>query len=229
MRRQLTSMLLGLALIATSLAARSSGRPADDLQPLKIEAEIVSQKYCPSGDKTTYTIRFTVRTRFINQSDHKIILSKDVGCCVMFHGAVASDAKNLASGNYEYNSNLSISDGTVVYLHPETPEQFNSPDSSFAILAPGESIRDAGYYWAYGAGALPRSTPRRSTLQPGDHVLSVTLWPWSHKADPIEIHKNWEPLGELIYYPIKTGPIPFHLPADPKLENCNSGLDINEP
>ena len=226
---QLTSTLLGLALIATSLAARSSGRPADNSQPLKVDAEIVQQRYC-SSDKATYTIKFTVRTRFKNQSDHKIILSKYVGGGVITDGVVASDAKNFALGIYEYESDLSHADGTVVYLHPETPEQFNSPDSSFAILAPGESIRDAGYYWAYSAGALPGSTPRRGTLQPGEHVLSVSLWPWSHKPDPIEIHKKWEAIGELIYRSIKTGPIPFHLPLDPKLEkNCNSGLDINEP
>jgi hypothetical protein len=219
-----------LALATAAIITHSPSTVTSDVPSLKIDAEILQQRYCSSGDKTTYTIRFTVRTRFTNQSDHKIILSKGVGGGVMFHGAVASDAKNLASGNYEYNSNLSISDGTVVYLHPETPEQFNSPDSSFAILAPGESIRNAGYCWADHAGALPGATPRGGTLQPGDHVLSLTLWPWSHKPDPIEIHKKWEPIGELIYYPFKTGPIPFHLPPDPKLErNCNSGLDINEP
>jgi hypothetical protein len=57
----------------------------------------------------------------------------------------------------------------------------------------------------------------------------LSLWPWWHKPDPIEIHKKWESIGELIYKTITTGPIPFHLPPDPKLEkNCNSGLDINE-
>jgi hypothetical protein len=216
--------LVVAAAIVTPLPAAPSDGP-----PLKIDAEILQQRYCPF-DKNTYTIKFTVRMRFTNQSDHKIILSKGVGGGVVFHGVVASDAKNLASENYEYNSNLSIWDGTVVYLQPETPERFNSPDSTFAILAPGESIRNAGYYWADSAGALPGSTPNHGTLQPGDHVLSVKLYPWSHKPDPIEIHKKWEPIGELIYYPFKTGPIPFHLPADPKLEkNCNSGLDINEP
>ena len=118
----------------------------------------------------------------------------------------------------------------MVNLQPETPERFNSPDSSFAILAPGESIRDAGYYWADNAGVLPGSTPRPGTLQPGDHVLSVSFSTWSYKRDPIEIRKKWEPIGELIYWRIETGPIPFQLPLDPKLEkNCNSGLDINEP
>jgi hypothetical protein len=229
MRLTFLSTSLSLLLAAAVVAALSPAAPSD-VPPLKIDAEILQQRYCPSGDKTTYSIKFTVRTRLTNQSDHKIILSKRFGGGVMFHGAVASDAKNLASGNYEYNSNLSIWDGTVVYLQPETPERFNSPDSTFAILAPGESIRNAGYYWADSAGALPGSTPNHGTLQPGDHVLSVKLYPWSHKPDPIEINKKWEPIGELIYYPFKTGPIPFHLPPDPKLEkNCNSGLDINEP
>jgi hypothetical protein len=227
MRPTFLSTFVSLAAAVIAIITPSSSAPSDR-PPLKIDAEILQQRYCPF-DKNTYTIKFTVRTRFTNQSDHKIILSRRVGGSLR-DGFVASDAKNLILGIYEYNSDFSHADGTVVYLGVETPERFIAPDSTFAILAPGESIRNAAYYWADSAGALPGSTPNHATLQPGDHVLSVTLWPWSHKPGPTEIKKKWEPIGELIYYPFKTGPIPFHLPADPKLEkNCNSGLDINEP
>ena len=229
MRLTFLSTSLSLLAAAASFITPSPATAPSDGPPLKIDAEILQQRYC-SFDKNTYTIKFTIRTRFTNESDHKIILSKYVGGGVIRDGFVASDAKNLILGIYEYNSDFSHADGTVVYLGVETPERFIAPDSTFAILAPGESIRRAAYYWADSAGALPGSTPNHATLQPGDHVLSVTLWPWSHKPGPTEIKKKWEPIGELIYYPFKTGPIPFHLPADPKLEkNCNSGLDINEP
>jgi hypothetical protein len=217
--KSLWTIPLLAAVAATTIVVPLSAGHATDESPVKVEAEILRQKYCASGNDT-YTIKFTVRTRFTNQSDHKIILTKAFGDFLL-DGAIASDANSLASGKYEFKPHYEVN---FQRIRPETPEQFNSPDSSFAILAPGESLRDAGYFWAMNAAALPGSTSRFG-LQPGDHVLDVYYLPWLHDAKPEAIHKKWEPIGDLIYKTITTGPIPFHLPADPKLENCNSGLD----
>jgi hypothetical protein len=184
-------------------------------QPLKTTAAIISQKYC-YGTPTTYTIEFTVRMRFVNRSGRKVIVQKNIG-----HGDyqifIANSAKSLASGIYEYATNYQW---TFIEVSPETREQFNAPGSGFAILAPGESLQAEIEFGAASAGSTNGPGHNRGTLDPGNHVFAIAIETWGYRTNADEVRKRWEPFGELFYKSIKTEPLSFSLPADPKIDSC---------
>jgi hypothetical protein len=216
MRSRNFSTIVGLALIVTAFVVPLLGIPADERQPFKVTAEIISQRYC-SSDGKTFTVIFKLRTKFENQTGHRLIVVRDIGAFIP-HLAIANDAKNLSLGRYEWYTN---EDWTFEPAHPEAPEPFKSPGSSFAILAPGESLQNDGEYQPGPVGSLPGIHPARGSIQPGDHVLEYLIWPWIFNAKGEEIHNRWESFGDLVYKTIKVGPLPFNLPADPKIEKCN--------
>jgi hypothetical protein len=190
-------------------------RSATDAAPLKIKAEITREKYCADSDGT-YNIIFSLHMRFLNQTNVRLIVEKALGHG-LYHITVTGDAKNLAAGDHEYDSN---EDWIFGQVPPETPEQFKSPGPNFAILNPGESLDAESDFWAMHAGSQRDSAENRSPLKPGSHFLQVTLATWNHHTEPEEVRKRWEPFGDLIYKPIKTEPLAFNLPRDPKVENC---------
>jgi hypothetical protein len=187
----------------------------DDTQPLKITAEIMSQTYCPDDDNV-YDAIFKLRMRFTNQTKTKLIVDKIIG-----HGVygivIASDAKNLSAGKNEYELNM---EGATGHVPSETPGQFSSPAPYFSILAPGESVETMNDFWLVRLGSQHGSVGTRQSLQPGNHVLEVTLSTWSYQANPEEISKRWKSSGDLVYKTVKTGPLAFQLPSDPQLDHC---------
>jgi hypothetical protein len=220
MRLQLTSTLLGLALITTSLAARSSGGPADDAQPFKVTAELISQKYCWSDSGKAYSMIFKIHMRLVNQTDRKLIVSKDPGHG-MFWVVIATDAKHFGEKDFEYDPNV---DWDNFFVGPDgkgPKEELDSPGSSFAILAPGKSLQDENEYWTSNLGPLPGFPKYRGALQPGSHVVGVSVSSWPYHAKPEEIHKRWEPFGDLVYKNLLVGPLQFNLSPDPKIEKCD--------
>src|ERR1700735_5448996 len=141
MRPQLTSTLLGLALIAASFAARLSGRPSEETQLFKVTSELIGQRYCRDNDKT-FSVRFRLLTRFLNQTDHKLIVEKNIGQFIP-HLTIASDAKNMSEERYEYYAN---EDWSITNTSAETPAQFKVPGFGFAILDKGDSLQNDGAY-----------------------------------------------------------------------------------
>jgi hypothetical protein len=208
--------LLPLALAVTALATPTSVSPADDPQPLKVTAELIGQRYCPSNEKT-FTVIFKFRMHFVNQTDRKLIVHKNIGTFIR-HIVIASDAKNLSAGTYEYDIQDLLLFGQIP---PETPEQFKTPGPNFAILNPGESLQNDGEYQAISVGALPGLPANRGDVPPGNHVIELWIWPWYYHADPEKIHTEWESFGDLVYKAILAGPLPFTLPPDPKMGGCN--------
>jgi hypothetical protein len=209
------STSLSLALAVAALINPSLAAPAADDSPFKVTAEILSQKYCPDNDHE-YHIVFTLRMRFVNQTNRKIIVDKNIGKGI-YGLQIAADAKSFSEGKLEYDPNT---DWVFGQIPPETSEQFNSPGSGFATLAPGESLQDESNFQASNIGPLPGFAPSRGALHPGSHVLVV--WPsaWQYHTDPEQIRKKWEPFGDLFYKSVLVGPLPFNLPADPKIEKC---------
>jgi hypothetical protein len=216
MRLTFLSTFLLLAAAVAAIVTSSEAGPTDAPQPLRVTAEIISQRYCPT-DAQTYAVIFKLRTKFLNQSDHKLIIGKGIGSFIP-HLTIASDAKKLSDENYEWYTN---EDWVFGQTSPETPEEFRSPGPGYVILAPGESIQNEGEYNATAVGSLPGVTSSRRIVQPGDHVLGYLLWTWMYHTKPEDIHRQWESFGDLVYETIKVGPVPFNLPADPKIEKCN--------
>jgi hypothetical protein len=180
---------------------------------LKITTEIVSQSYCKDSAKT-FAVIFSLRVRILNRSDKKLILERTTG---LYGIVVAHDEKSLSERKYEYSPSLSI---TMEPVATETPERFKSPGPEFAILEPGESLQTDALVRAPFAGRQPGSDQTSGTIAPGNHVLQVRFLTWDFQTEPKKIRRSWEPLGYLVYDEISTGPLPFSLPSDPKLEAC---------
>jgi len=185
-------------------------------QPVRMTAEILSQRYCRDTALKTFTIIFKLRMSVINQSGTNLIVEKTPGLG-LYSIVVAHDAKSLSERKYEYEPYL---DMKMESLGPETPERFKSPGPDFAILAPGESLHSEKEIWAPFAGRLQGLDQAAGFIPAGDHVLRVTFSTWDFQTEPKEIRKRWEPFGYLVYEDISTPPLPFTLPSDPKLENC---------
>jgi hypothetical protein len=196
---------------------------AEDAPALKVEGEIITQKYC-SNNNTSYDLVFKLRMRFINQSDKKVMVAKNIG-----HGdyqiLIANNAKNLSAGKYEFETNYDWADPHVL---PEPREQFDSPGSDFAILAPGDSLQAASEFLAAGAANLNGSNHNRGTLDPGNHVLAVEIATWRYLANPVDIQKRWQNFGNLIYNEVSVKALPFSLPRSPKVENCSVASAISQ-
>jgi hypothetical protein len=218
MRLRPAFALLPFALAVTALATTSSVSPTDDPQPLKVTAEIIGQKYCPTND-TEYTIIFKLRMRFENQTNRKLIVDKSVGTGI-FDIQIAADSKSFSDGEYEYSP---IKEREGFFVGPdgkEVKEQLDFPGPNFTILAPGESFQVENDFNADGIGPLYGFPARRGALQPGNHVLGIWLSVWAYHANPEEVRKKWEPFGYLVYKGVLAGPIPFNLPAVQKIERC---------
>jgi len=186
------------------------------LEPLNMTAEVLGQRYCRS-DVTTFTVVLKLRMHFVNQSGEKVIVEKTPGYGT-YSVVIARDAKSLAEGKYEYNPSMEM---IVEHTGPETPEKFKSPGPEFAILAPGESIHSEREIWAEELGRQHNSAETSGNVSPGNHVLRVTVSTWDFRTKPEEIRKRWQSFGYLVYESISTGPLPFSLPSDPKVDNCN--------
>lgn len=215
MRPRISFTITIFALMLSAFAATLLGGPNDAAEPLKVTAEIISQRYCPCTE-TTFNVIFKLRIHFVNQTDRKLIVDKNLGWGP-YHVEIASDEKSYVARKLEYNPN---EDWTVEHLKPETAEQFKSPLPDFAILAPGESTKYESDFWASMIGPLPGAARRPEAIPPGNHVLAVWVSAWNHDLKPEEIHKQWESFGDLIYESVRVGPLPFNLPSDPKIEKC---------
>src|SRR5689334_22978827 len=115
-------LAFGSAIVA--IAMPSVGSSVDAPEPFKITAEIISQRDCPT-DGQTYAVIFKLRTKFVNQTNRKLIVGKDIGSFIP-HLTIGTDAKHLSDGNCEWYTN---EDWTIKSLSPETSEQFKTPGS----------------------------------------------------------------------------------------------------
>jgi hypothetical protein len=202
-------------LLLAALAITLLGGPSDDPQPLKMTAEILSQRYCSDNNKT-FDIVFRIRLRIVNQSNKKLIIEKEPLSLYFHDFGIARNAKDLSAGRYEYHPNV---DGAIERA-PETSEQFKSPGSNFAIFAPGEAFQLDKDFGAESVGRQQETDSIPWTLPPGNHVLQISAATWDFETKPEQIRKQWESFGYLVYESISTGSLPFNLPADPKIEKC---------
>jgi hypothetical protein len=214
MSLNLRSTLLPLGLLITALATTLVAGPTTDPQPLKLTAEILSQRYCRDTDKT-FTIIFRAKMRVTNQSSQKLIVENTLrqgGYGI----AIALDPKNLSDGKFLYNPVVEWQ------IEHDPPEPGFEPSGDFAILASGKSFQAEREFWASGVGRI-RDTEdvRDTTLRSGNYVLQITFSTWDYDPKPQVTQKRWKPFGHLVFDNIVSEPLPFYLPSCPKLTKCD--------
>jgi hypothetical protein len=201
---------LFLALAAAIVTPSSSSR-IDDAQPLKATTELISQRSCIQEQlKNTYSVTQTLRVTVLNHSKGNLIVDKSIGRG--FYGmVVARDARSLSEEKYEWNPQLDWS------IEPPPGELVaEKPVSPFVVLAPAESFQFETNFWVW-ARIEDSAGPG---IPSGDHVLQLQIGSWYYTTKPEEVQKRWQSYGDLIYKLIKTEPLAFSLPKDPKPENC---------
>lgn len=93
---------IGLILGASALITPPSATPADDSQPFKVTADILSQKYCSENDGNAYSMQFKLHICLKNQTDRKLIIVKQPGHG-MFWLQIAADSKRFSAEEFEYH------------------------------------------------------------------------------------------------------------------------------
>ena len=78
------------------------------------------------------------------------------------------------------------------------------------ILAPGKSFQVKSIV----------DIPVNGLLQPGDHVLQLDLGTWPHVTPAEQFKESWKKYGELVYEPVKSEPLPFHVPPEADFTKC---------
>jgi hypothetical protein len=213
MRLTSLSTFLSLAVAVAIVATSSSAAPAADPPPLKLTAEILTQRYCPATDKT-FTAILRVKMRVLNQSNEKLIVEN-----TLRQGgyglAIANDAKSLSQGKFLFNPNVEWQ------IEHDPTEPGIEPGGDFSVLAPGKSFEVDREFWAAGVGRLHDTDEAPNSLRSGNYVLQITVSTWDYIPKPEPVQKRWKPFGHLVYDDLVVGPVPFNLPADPKIEKCH--------
>jgi hypothetical protein len=207
------TLLLGLLLTALAIITPSSAAPTDDPHPLKLTAEIISQRYCRATDKT-FTVIFRTKMRVLNQSNQKLIVENTLRNGA-YGIAIAQDAKRLSEGKFLYNPVVEWQ------IQHDPPEPGYEPGGDFAILAPGKSFQDQRELWATGVGRLHDAEDAPDAIRSGNYILQISFSTWDYDAKPEATQKRWKPFGHLVFDRIVFEPLPFNLPTDPKIGKCN--------
>jgi len=200
---------LSLGLFITAMATALAAGSTDDPQPLKASTQVISQKLCRENDET-YSLIQKQRVTFLNQSKKNLIVDKSIGRA--FYGmVVARDVQSLSDGKYEWHPNL---DWAIDLWPGELTAE--SPVPPFAILVPAESFQVETDFWV----DVRMNDSKGSGISSGNHVSQLQIGSWYYTTKPEAVQKRWEAYGELIYNVIKTEPLAFNLPPNPKLDNC---------
>jgi hypothetical protein len=187
--------------------------PVADVPPLKLTAEIISQRYCRATDKT-FTVIFRAKMSVLNQSNQQLIVEKTLATGG-YGIVIARDAKSLSEGNFLYNPVLEWQ------IEHDPPEPGYEPGGDFAILAPGKSFQDQRELWAAGVGLIHDADDAPDAIRSGNYVMRISFSTWDYISKPEATLKRWKTFGHLVFDPVVSDPLPFNLPADPKIEKCN--------
>jgi hypothetical protein len=211
---------------ASGSSSVGTRQKSDDekVNPLKMTAEILGQRYCSDPGVKEFSIIFKLRVRLTNQSSKRLIVEKPTrGFCIRCGVVIARDATSLSTGKLEYDPNFNVS---VTFNPAGPPEDFTTPGKAFAILSDGESVEIEDEIYAPSAGRSQDTSEKLAMVPPGNHVLQITVPTWSFartRVKPEEIRKRWEPFGYLVYEYITSEPLPFVLPPDLKVDPCRAG------
>jgi hypothetical protein len=206
---------------ASGIFSVGTRQKSDDekVNPLKMTAEILGQRYCIDTGFKEFTIIFKIRVRLINQSSKRLIVEKpNSGFNGFCRVVIARDTNSLSAGKLEYDPNTNVS---VTFNPAAPPEDLTTPGKKFAILSSGESLVIEDEVRAASVGRRLDASEKPDTAPPGNHVLQITVPTWGERrVKPEEMRKRWEPFGYLVYEYMTSEPLPFVLPLDPKIDPC---------
>jgi len=181
-------------------------QPGNNEKPLRVKLTAVGQENCAGQSSSeTSVVHLKLQLEITNLSGRKLIVAKSIGAA--WYGIIfAKDEQAVAAGTYESKLNI---DWAVSESELQSPP-IKAPPAGFTILAPGKSFRVESIV----------DIPANGLLQPGDHVLQLDLGTWPHVTPAEQFKASWKKYGELVYEPVKSEPLPFHVPLEADFTKC---------
>lgn len=203
-RRQLCILVLLVAALFQPVLAG----PGNNEKPLRVKLAAIGQENCLGRPNTTVSVvHLKLRLEITNLSDRKLIVAKSVGAA--WYGYIlAKDAQALAAGIYEEKPNI---DWVVTKSNLQSPP-VSAPPAEFTILGPGKSFEVESN--------VDIPVARYDALS-GNHVMQLNLGTWPHVSPPEQFRESWKKYGDLVYEPVKSEPIPFHVPPEKDFTKCS--------
>lgn len=199
--RQICVFVFFGALLVHSVCAQ----PGNE-RPLRVKLTAVDQENCSGqSNSEASVVHLKLQLEITNVSERKLIVAKSIGAA--WYGIIfAKDEQAVAAGTYESNLNI---DWAVSESELRSPP-IKVPPAEFTILAPGKSFQVKSNV----------NIPVNGSLKSGDHVLQLDLGTWPHVTPGEQFKKSWKKYGELVYEPVKSEPLPFHLPPEADFTKC---------
>jgi len=203
-----------LSLICLLLVAPSLPALGDDA-PLSFEFRVEDVRLGCSEDGVGYPVTLVIRTTVTNESDRRLILSREFS--TGSHYRVASSPTRGALGDYE----LEFSAMEVAPGDAPQPEFGPEPDPArFVVVHPGSTYQTdvAQGLLAGNEQALAELAPGADGgfVLPGSHALQTTIRTWPHIfvewGTTERLRRQWKPFGDLVTADVHTPFLWFDLP-----------------
>lgn len=174
---------------------RAGGAEPDDMQPLRLTAEVVGSRYCVGAG--VGILQLTVRLRYRNAGSRKLIVyrGKNLFYQTRIRGGEGKGYEVLVT-NSRFND-----------AEPESLGE-RKPGSAFVTLRPGATYETT---IAVGVGVTPDGSDRAAnTIKPGAHTLQVVASSWyESRRLAEELRERWRDSGLLWIDPAHTQPLAF--------------------
>jgi hypothetical protein len=180
-------------------------------QPLRLTAEIVSQKHC-AGDAELDALHLGLRLVYTNTGRFPIVLYK--GSDLVSRVVVSRTLEDVSAGRFEVNATLtSGADGG------ELDFECSRHDEAFVVLQPGETYRTDTEVTIFAVRNDVRDVT--GAIKSGDHFLQIEVptWPGS-KERAAKLSTCWGRRGVLWSAPLTSMPMPLRVDNNRYIEEC---------
>lgn len=194
------------------MAAQTVARPEDDPK-IRLETNVVSEKYCGRTYPDSGILQMRVGLRFTNAGSVPLILFR--GGAGLQEVLISSSEEAAEAHRYELNWSIS----TQVAPLRET-DAGATPGRNFVVLKHDET------YTARALVPVPYRLvdgPGPPGILPSDHVLQIRVSTWpAPKELGQKLKDRWRAFGFLWFAPVTSEPMHFTTKARPPVVSCGN-------
>jgi hypothetical protein len=155
---------------------------------------------CYASERTTTTLRWTLRLTYTNVGRQPILLDKKSS--LIPRSLVSRSLKDAAAEKYESDTTSTFLDVRKAGVRTEAAPE----EDAFVTLKPGESYSLEANY---GVHLYDGTKESQDFLRPGNHFLQVRVATWYYLHSPEEYRARWRDKGYLWSQTVTSLPMPF--------------------
>lgn len=188
---------------------------AASVSPLRLTTTIIDSRYCKKPEEQNPTLHLTLRARFLNVSEHPVILYK--GDNLVAEAVISRSVEDAANRNYESKREFHwMTSGSP----PARKITSAKPSRKFVVLQPDRSIQAQV---TVPISILPKDESKEidpfGAIPFGNHVLQVTLTTWlGTRQEGEELRQRWSNTGTFWFGGVTSELMPFNV--QPKRSSC---------